>query len=80
MLHCHYQNDFCIRRGSVESHFNVSFIVMCKVTRQCKYVNMVFNVHRNHKAYWGRGEGGGGGMEVGGEGDYIPIATLSPAE
>ena len=26
----------------------------------------------------GRGEGGGGrGMEVGGEGDYIPIATLS---
>ena len=27
----------------------------------------------------GRREGGrGGGMEVGGEGDYIPIATLSP--
>ena len=24
--------------------------------------------------------GGGGGMEVGGEGDYIPIATLSPPE
>ena len=23
---------------------------------------------------------GGGGMEVGGEGDYIPIATLSPPE
>ena len=22
--------------------------------------------------------GGGGGMEVGGEGDYIPTATLSP--
>ena len=26
---------------------------------------MVLNVHRNHKAYWGRGEGGEGGMEVG---------------
>ena len=24
--------------------------------------------------------GGEGGMEVGGEGDYIPIATLSPPE
>ena len=24
--------------------------------------------------------GGGGGMEVGAEGDYIPIATLSPPE
>ena len=26
------------------------------------------------------GGGGEGGMEVGGEGDYIPIATLSPPE
>ena len=25
-------------------------------------------------------EGAGGGLEVGGEGDYIPIATLSPPE
>ena len=44
-----------------------------------KYVNMALNVHRNRKAYWGRGEGGGeakGGMR--GEGDYIPVATLSP--
>ena len=24
---------------------------------------MVFNVHRNHKVYWGRGEGGKGGGE-----------------
>ena len=28
----------------------------------------------------GGGGGGGGGMEVGEEGDYIPIATLSPPE
>ena len=27
-----------------------------------------------------RGEGVEGGMEVGGDGDYIPIATLSPPE
>ena len=27
-----------------------------------------------------RGGGGGGSMEVGGEGDYIPITTLSPPE
>ena len=43
---------------------------------------MVLNVHINRTAYWGRGGGGEGGvgMEVGGEGDYIPIATLSPPE
>ena len=23
-LHCHHQNDFCIKAGSDESHFNVS--------------------------------------------------------
>ena len=41
---------------------------------------MVLNVHKNRTAYKGRGEGGEEGMEVGGEGDYIPIATLSPPE
>ena len=44
------------------------------------YINMVLNVHRNHTAYSGQGEGGQGGMEVGGEGEYIPIATLLPPE
>ena len=44
-----------------------------------KYVNMVFNVHRNHKAYQlGRGEGG---MEVGrgraSEREIIHIATVT---
>ena len=24
-LHCHHRNDFCIKVGSDESHFNVSF-------------------------------------------------------
>ena len=34
-LHCHHQNDSCIKTGSDESHFNVSLIVRDKVTRQC---------------------------------------------
>ena len=33
----------------------------------------MLNVHSDHEAYWGRGEEGKGGMEVGEEGDYIPI-------
>ena len=44
------------------------------------YIYMVLNVHRNHKAYLGTGEWGEGGMEVGEEGEYIPIATLSLPE
>ena len=34
-LHCHHQNDSCIKTGSDESHSNVSLIVRDKVTRQC---------------------------------------------
>ena len=34
-LHCHNQNDFCIKIGSNESHFNVTLIVRDKVTKQC---------------------------------------------
>ena len=34
-LHCHHQNDSCIKMASDESHFNVSLIVRDKVTRQC---------------------------------------------
>ena len=34
-LHCHLQNDSCIKVGSDESQFNVSSIVRDKVTRQC---------------------------------------------
>ena len=34
-LHCHHQNDSCIKVGSDESHFNVSLIVRYKAKRQC---------------------------------------------
>ena len=34
LLHCHHLNDFCIKMGSDERHFNVSLIVRHKVTRQ----------------------------------------------
>ena len=34
-LHCHHQNDSCIKKGSDESHFNVSLIVRDKATRRC---------------------------------------------
>ena len=33
-LHCHHQNDFCIKMSSDESHFNVSLIVTDKVTNR----------------------------------------------
>ena len=33
-LHCHHQNDSCIKMGSDESHFNVSLIVRDKVTTE----------------------------------------------
>ena len=34
-LHCHHQNDSCIKMGSDQSYFDVSLIVRDKVTRQC---------------------------------------------
>ena len=34
-LHCHHQNDSCIKVGSDESHFNISLIVRDRGTRQC---------------------------------------------
>ena len=34
-LHCHHQNNSCIKMGSDESHFNVSLIIRDKVTRGC---------------------------------------------
>ena len=33
-LHCHHQNDSCIKMGSKGRHFNVSLIVRNKVTNK----------------------------------------------
>ena len=33
-LHCHHQNDFCIKMGSDENHCNISLIVRDKVTNK----------------------------------------------
>ena len=27
-LHCHHQGDFCIKMGSYEKHFNISFFIL----------------------------------------------------
>ena len=37
-LHCHLQNDSCIKMGSYGSHFNVSLAVRYKVARQCPQI------------------------------------------
>ena len=34
-LHCHHQNDSCIKTGNDERHFNVSLTVRDKATRLC---------------------------------------------
>ena len=47
-LHCHHQNDSCIKIGSDESHFNVSVIVRAKVTRQCPQT-IIFEEKRKPK-------------------------------
>ena len=41
-LHCHHQNDFCIKVGSDESHFNVSLIVRNKVTSKTVFADRNF--------------------------------------
>ena len=41
-LHCHYQNDSCVKMGSDESYFNVSLIV--RDTESHKTVSTDYNV------------------------------------
>ena len=40
-LHCHHQNDSCIKMGSDDSHFNISLSVRDQVTRQCPQTTTV---------------------------------------
>ena len=46
-IHCHHQDDSCIKMGSDERHFNVSLIVRDKVTRL---------VSTNHNLFEEKGE------------------------
>ena len=61
-LHCHHQNDSCIKMGSDESHFSVSLIVRDKVTRQCPQTTI----------FEEKGEPKLTGTEV------LPLTTLPP--
>ena len=65
---------------SVEVKHHVYLLLL--FAARIKQVNLVLNVHINHKAYKERGERGygGGWGGVGGcyEEDYAPIAALSP--
>ena len=54
-LHCHHQNDSCIKTGSDESRFNVSFIVRDEVTRQCPQTTTFFKRERRAEADSNRG-------------------------
>ena len=46
-LHCHHQNDSCIKMGSAESHFHVSLIVIRdKVTRHSLQNHSLFEEKR----------------------------------
>ena len=90
-LHCHHQNDSCIKIGSDESHFNVSVGSDRQSHRTVSTNHNLFEEKGEPKRYrtevlpltnltpyrsakqahrWGNPE----------EGDYIPIATLSPPE
>ena len=35
IVHCYRQNDFCIKMGSDQSHFNALSVLKDKVARQC---------------------------------------------
>ena len=42
LLHCHHQNESCIKTGSDESHFTVLLFVRDKITRQCLQATTLF--------------------------------------
>ena len=48
-LHCYYQNDFCIKVGSNESHFNVSLIARDKNHKTVSTNDNLFEERRQLK-------------------------------
>ena len=55
-LHCHHQNDSCIKVGGDESHFNVSLIVRDK--RPQKPQGLLGTGRMGGRGYGGEGRGG----------------------
>lgn len=47
-LHCHQQNDSCVKMGSDESCCNASFLVKDEITGQCQQTTM-FEAKRGPK-------------------------------
>ena len=54
-LHCHHQNDSCIKVSSDDSHFNGSLIVRDTVTRQCPQTTTFEETERRAEADSNRG-------------------------
>ena len=50
-LHCHHQNDSCIKMGSDESNFNVSVVYDGQSHRTVTFSFMLLNVHGGEMAY-----------------------------
>ena len=47
-LHCHHQNDSCVKMGSDGSHFDVSLIVRDNITGHCSQEVCRANQYRFH--------------------------------
>ena len=62
-LHCHHQNDFCIKVGSDESHFNISNVLMGQSHK---------TVCTNHNLFEEKGEPKRYRTEV------LPLTSLTP--
>ena len=54
-LHCHHQNDSCIKMGSDESHFNALIIMRNKVTNRTVSTNQNFGREGRAEAESSRG-------------------------
>ena len=50
LQHHHRESDFCIKMGSNESHFSVSFSAMGRVTRQWPCLHHKLRMERRSKA------------------------------
>ena len=52
-LHCHHQNDFCIKMGSDESHFNVSVGIDGQSHRTVSTNHNLADIYSRLTVQWG---------------------------